>query len=32
LNNNYMDKYEIPEEAPKNPYYPILEDSFIPND
>ena len=32
LNNNYMDKYEIPEEAPENPYYPILEDSFIPND
>ena len=32
LNNNYMDKYENPEEAPGNPYYPILEDSFIPND
>ena len=32
LNNNYMDKYELPEEAPENPYYPILEDSFIPND
>ena len=32
LNSNYMDKYEIPEEAPENPYYPILEDSFIPND
>ena len=32
LNNNYMDKYENPEEAPENPYYPILEDSFIPND
>jgi len=32
LNNNYMDKYEIPEEAPENPYYPILEDSFVPND
>ena len=32
LNNNYMDKYEIPEEALENPYYPILEDSFIPND
>lgn len=32
LNNNYMDKYETPEEAPENPYYPILEDSFIPND
>ena len=32
LNNNYMDKYELPEEAPENPYYPILEVSFIPND
>ena len=32
LNNNYMDKYETPEEAPENPYYPILEDSFIFND
>ena len=32
LNNNYMDKYENPEEASKNPYYPILEDAFIPND
>ena len=32
LNNNYMDKYENPEEAPENPYYPILQDSFIPND
>ena len=32
LNNNYMGKYENPEEAPENPYYPILEDSFIPND
>jgi len=32
LNNNYMDKYELPEEAPENPYYPILDDSFIPND
>ena len=32
LNNNYMDKYENSEEAPENPYYPILEDSFIPND
>jgi len=32
LNNNYMDKYEIPEEASENPYYPILDDSFIPND
>ena len=32
LNNNYMDKYETPEEAPENPYYPILEDWFIPND
>ena len=32
LNNNYMDKYEIPEEAPKNPYYPILDDSLIPCD
>ena len=31
LNNNYMDKYETPEEAPENPYYPILEDWFIPN-
>ena len=29
LNNNYMDKYEIPEEALENPYYPILEDSLI---
>lgn len=32
LNNNYMDKYENPEEAPENPYYPILEDSFISNE
>lgn len=32
LNENYMDKYENPEEALKNPYYPILNDSFIPND
>ena len=32
LNNNYMDKYENPEEASENSYYPILEDSFIPND
>lgn len=32
LNNNYMDKYENPEEALENPYYPIIEDSFIPND
>ena len=32
LNNNYMDKYENPEEASENPYYPILEDSFISND
>ena len=32
LNSNYMDKYEIPEEASENPYYPILDDSFIPND
>ena len=32
LNENYMDKYENPEEAPENPRYPILEDSFIPND
>jgi len=32
LNNNYMDKYEIPEEALENPCYPILQDSFIPND
>ena len=32
LNENYMDKYENPEEASKNPRYPILEDSFIPND
>lgn len=31
LNNNYMDKYEKPEEASENPYYPILQDSFIPN-
>ena len=31
LNNNYMDKYENPEEASENPHYPILEDSFIPN-
>ena len=31
LNNNYMDKYETPEEAPENPYYPILQDWFIPN-
>jgi hypothetical protein len=32
LNNNYMDKYETPEEAPGNPYYPILENWFISND
>ncbi len=32
LNNNSMDKYENPEEAPESPYYPILEDSFVPND
>ena len=32
LNNNYMDKYELQKEASENPYYPILEDSFIPND
>ncbi len=32
LNGNYMDKYENPEEALKEPYYPTLEDSFIPND
>ena len=32
LNSNYMDKYEIPEEASENPNYPILDDSFIPND
>ena len=32
LNNNYMDNYENPEEAPENPYYPILEDSFISNE
>jgi hypothetical protein len=32
LNGNYMDKYENPEEASDNPRYPILEDSFIPND
>ncbi len=32
LNNNYMDKYENPEEASEKPYYPILEDSFISND
>ena len=31
LNENYMDKYENPEEASENPRYPILEDSFIPN-
>lgn len=31
LNNNYMDKYENPEEAPENPCYPILHDSFILN-
>ena len=32
LNENYMDKYENPEEASENPRYPILDDSFIPND
>ena len=32
LNSNYMDKYEIPEEASEDLYYPILDDSFIPND
>ena len=32
LNNNYMDKYEIPEESSENPLYPILEDSLIPCD
>jgi len=32
LNENYMNKYENPEEALENPYYPVLEDSFIPND
>ena len=32
LNNNYMDKYENPEEASKNPYYPVLQDWFIAND
>jgi Na+-transporting NADH:ubiquinone oxidoreductase subunit NqrF len=32
LNNNYMDKYENPEEVSENPRYPILEDSFIAND
>jgi len=32
LNENYMDKYENPEEVSENPRYPILEDSFIPND
>ncbi len=31
LNNNYMDKYENPEEAWENTYYPTLEDSFILN-
>ena len=30
LNNNYMDKYENPEEAPKDSYYPVLESSIIP--
>jgi len=32
LNNNYMDKYENPEEARESPYYPILEDSLVPCD
>ena len=32
LNNNYMDKYENQEEAPEDPYYPILDDSLIPCD
>ena len=32
LNNNYMDKYENPEEAPEYSYYPIVEDSLIPCD
>ena len=32
LNENYMDKYENPEEVPENPYYPILQSLFIPND
>jgi len=32
LNNNYMDKYENPEEAPEDQYYPVLEDSLIPCD
>ena len=27
-----MNKYENPEEASENPYYPILQYSFIPND
>jgi hypothetical protein len=31
LNDNYMDKYENPEEAVEKPYCPTLEDSFIPN-
>lgn len=32
LNNNYMDKYENQEEAPEDPYYPVLQDSLIPCD
>ena len=32
LNNNYMDKYENQEEAPEDPYYPIVEDDLIPCD
>lgn len=32
LNNNYMDKYENPEEVPEDSYYPILDDSLIPCD
>lgn len=32
LNNNYMDKYENPEESPEDSYYPIVEDSLIPCD
>jgi len=31
LNSNYMDKYEE-EWIPEDPYYPVLEDSFIPNE
>ncbi len=32
LNNNYMDKYEIPQESQINLNYPIFPDSFIPNE